>query len=174
MNNKDFIQFAGMRPFNSPVETGLRLLFILDGIQERKVDIQRIIYLDYLLIHSADVSGGPPSLHAAVPHRAGEWLVKRRLIEEGLSMMISKELVTKSFEKTGVCYAATDLASPFLKYFTSPYSQQLKLRSTWLFERFGEMSDETLQAYMESHVGVWGAEFKNESLVRGLPKMTNE
>lgn len=48
---------------------------------------------DYLLVHSADVPDGPPSIHPAVPYRGGELLVKRDAIRSGLDLMVSPELI---------------------------------------------------------------------------------
>ena len=47
------------RPFNSPLECGLRTLTLLAASQPSACDLQRLIFYDYLLIHSGDVPGGP-------------------------------------------------------------------------------------------------------------------
>ena len=82
------------RPFNLPVETGLRCLYILDAIYPSASDLQRLVYYDYLLVYSGDVENGPPSLHPSIPHRGGGWLVRRQMVETGLNLMFSKELVS--------------------------------------------------------------------------------
>jgi hypothetical protein len=65
------------RPFNSPLECGLRLLFVLVAANRTRSDLQRLISYDYLLIHSGDIANGPHSLHPPVPFRGTELLVKR-------------------------------------------------------------------------------------------------
>ena len=62
-----------IEPFNSPLETGLRSLAILEAAFPNRYDLQRLVEMDYLVVHSADV-GGPESLHAPLPLRAGELL----------------------------------------------------------------------------------------------------
>src|SRR5436189_95859 len=102
------------RPFNGPVETGLRSLFILDAIAPRSRDLQRLVYYDYLLLHSRDIGDdGPPSLHPPIPYRSGEILVRRGLISKGLELMFSKELVMKRMGQDGVTFTASDLCRPF-------------------------------------------------------------
>src|SRR4051812_492468 len=101
------------RPFNTPIETGMRLLFVLEQAGGRSFDLQRLVSYDYLLVHSGDVEGGPVSLHPAVPFRGGELLVKRELVRAGLDAMFAKELLEKKFEPTGICYRASALTGAF-------------------------------------------------------------
>ncbi len=62
--------------FNTPQETALRIGAVLCALAPEPVDPQRLIFLDYLLVHSEDAHG-PPSLHPASPMRTGEILVRR-------------------------------------------------------------------------------------------------
>jgi hypothetical protein len=154
------------RPFNSPIETGLRALFVLDVTAPEKSDLQRLIVYDYLLVHSADPEGGPPSLHAAVPHRSAEWMVRRELLTSGLDLMFTKELLDKSFGKSGIQYAASELTHPFLGHLQSPYANRLRDLASWVSASFRSYSDEDLLQYMIKHLGRWGAEFNRESVLR--------
>ena len=74
-------------PFNSPLETGIRSLAILVAAYPESLDLQRLLEMDYLVVHSGDADG-PESLHAPLPLRAGELLVRRGLIETGLLLMM--------------------------------------------------------------------------------------
>ena len=89
------------RLFNTPLECGLRMLFVLNACRPTKVDLQRLITYDYLIVHSGDVAGSPESLHPAVPFRGTEWLVKRDLVRSGLDLMFARELVDKRLETEG-------------------------------------------------------------------------
>lgn len=148
-----------MRPFNTPLECGLRMLFVLDASFGRAADLQRLISYDYLVVHSGDVLGGPLSLHPAVPFRGSEFLVKRDLVHAGLNQMCSRELLLKTFDVTGILYRATTLTSAFLALMKSPYAMALRERSSWIVERFGMLSDNELGTYMNENVGRWGGEF---------------
>lgn len=157
-----------MRPFNTPIEAGMRLLFILEQANGRSFDLQRIVSYDYLLVHSGDVEGGPASLHPAVPFRGGELLVKRELVRAGLDAMFAKELLEKTFEPTGICYRASALTRAFLKLLVSPYAAALQARSKWLVQRFAGFSDDELEGYMTENIGRWGAEFDRLALIKEL------
>jgi hypothetical protein len=147
------------RPFNTPLECGLRMLFVLDAGTDQPADLQRLISYDYLLVHSGDVPGGPASLHPAVPFRGSELLVKRDLVHAGLNQMYSRELLLKTFDVSGILYRATALTTAFLALLKSPYAMSLRDRSAWIVARFGLLSDGDLAAYMSENIGRWGGEF---------------
>lgn len=154
--------------FNSPLEIGLRVLYILNELQSDGCDLQRIVYYDYILVHSSDVPGGPKSIHPSIPHRTTEILVKRELVKKGLTLMHSKQLVNFVFDSSGITYRATELTRPFLEYNKSEYAMSLKEISTWLVNKFKPYSDERLSLFIKNNLDVWGGEFSNESLFRGI------
>lgn len=159
MSERQSRQVAKPRPFNSSLECGLRLLFVLDAARSVEADLQRLVIYDYLLLHSGDVHGGPPSLHPAVPFRSGELLVKRELVRSGLNYMISRELLTKSFGPSGISYRATELTTAFILLMRSRYADLIRRRATWLIGHFGSMSDPDLASFISENIGRWGAEF---------------
>jgi len=155
------------RPFNSPLESGLRSLYLLDEINLDDVDLQRLVFYDYLLVHSGDVTNGPVSLHPNIPHRSGEWVVRRNIVSQGLDMMFSRQLITKKFTENGICYSSSNLTKPFLNHLKSEYSKNLREYSKWVIDTFGNESEDELKRFMTSHIGEWGAEFKMESILTG-------
>lgn len=155
------------RPFNSPLEVGLRAVFLLDALRPTRADIQRLVFYDYLCLHSDD-AGGPPSIHPPLPHRSGEWLVRREMLSRGLSLMFAKELVELYSDATGLTYGASDLTGAFISHLASTYADALKQRASWVAEYFGHYSDTELLSYMRSHVTEWGAEFTSEALFHSV------
>ena len=132
-------------PFNSPLETGIRTLAILTAVFPRSLDIQHLVYFDYLVLHSGDVEG-PDSLHAPLPLRSGELTVRRGLIERGILLMMSRQLVERLVSSDGFQYIASEGASAFLSMISSQYILKLKERAEWVAETFGESTIEELQA----------------------------
>jgi hypothetical protein len=130
-------------PFNTPLETGIRSLTILTAIFPQSLDIQYLVYFDYLIVHSGDVEG-PESLHAPLPLRSGELTVRRELIKRGLFLMMSRGLVQQLSTSKGFEYAVTDSASAFLSMLSSQYISKLKERADWVVENFGNSTPEEL------------------------------
>lgn len=158
----------GHRLFNTPLECGFRLLFALDACRPNSADLQRLISYDYLLVHSGDVAGGPPSLHPPVPFRGSEWIVKRDLVRAGLGLVFARDLVKKILTPGGIMFAGSELTTAFVALLNSHYAASLRERAHWLAEEFGAASDQDLQAFMTEKVGRWGAEFDRISALRDL------
>lgn len=156
------------RLFNSALEYGLRLVFVLDAANPEQADLQRLISYDYLLVHSGDVSGGPPSLHPAVPFRGSELLVKRDLVRAGLDLMFARELVDKRLTEEGIVYRRSQLTRAFLSLLKTPYAVDLRARAQWVIERFGSLTDEALNSFISGNIGQWGAEFEHLAALRDL------
>ena len=150
--------------FNTPLECGLRSAALLLAAYPDVCDLQRLVQYDYLLVHSGDVEGGPPSVHPATPNRSGELLVRRSLIEQGLGFMIKKMVIEQVFTGHGIGYQAGEYASVFLESLTSDYSKKLRERAEWVIKRFQTMPDIELSEFMQSRWTKWGAEFVQESL----------
>ena len=144
------------------------MLFVLDAGSGRASDLQRLISYDYLLVHSGDAPNGPNSLHPSVPFRGTELLVKRDLLSAGLNQMFSRELITKTFDTSGILYRATELTTAFIALLKSDYSKALRARSQWLMEHYGAMTDADLTTFMSANIGRWGAEFERLSAIRDL------
>jgi hypothetical protein len=151
-------------PFNSPLETGIRSLAILVAAHPASFDLERLVEMDYLVVHSGDVNG-PESLHAALPMRAGELLVRRGLIEKGLLLMMSRNLIQRILAEDGFNYVAGDAAAPFLASLTSIYSLSLKKRAQWAVEFLSQITNYASQL---------GAEEDVEEALSALGQLTDE
>ncbi len=145
--------------FNNDIETGLRVLIILHAANPEAIDIQRIMYYDYLAIHSGDVENGPSSIHPATPNRTGEILVRRKIIEEGINSFVKRGLINKNFSHDGIDFCASDNASIFLDLLEEEYTNQLKHRAKWVVENFSHFSIKKLNTYMKNNLDNWGGEF---------------
>jgi hypothetical protein len=152
-------------PFNSPLECGLRAIVLLAAAQPAACDLQRLIFYDYLLVHSGDVHGGPDSIHPPTPLRSGEALVRRHWIERGLLLMISRELAVRTFSNEGILYQASVLTDSFLGYMEQPYTKKLRERAKWVIETFGGYSDRELVEFFKENLDRWGGEFIREELL---------
>src|SRR5258708_23016239 len=52
--------------FNGPLEAGIRAVSILAAAFPQTYDLQRLVALDYLLVHTGDING-PDNLHPPTP-----------------------------------------------------------------------------------------------------------
>jgi hypothetical protein len=152
-------------PFNGPVEIGLRALCILTTAFPAAYALQRLVVFDYFLVHSDDIEGGPAGLHPRTPHRGGEILVRRGVIQNGLTLYESRGLIERVFKDGGIFFAATDKSADFLDTLSTEYLAGLRDRADWVVESFGALDDAELDAMVRDRIGTWGAEFAMESVL---------
>lgn len=145
--------------FNNAIETGLRVLIILRAAYPSALDLQQILYYDYLTVHSGDVEDGPKSLHPQVPNRSGELFVRRKILEDGLELFISNGLIEKVFTLQGIEYRATENASPFLDMLNEDYTLELMERAQWVVHEFQYKATEELEKFIKNNLDKWGGEF---------------
>lgn len=144
--------------FNSALETGVRSLVILAANFPTALDLQRLVDFDYLVVHSGDVDG-PESLHPPLPMREGELLVRRKVIESGLSLMMSRGLVTRVAGEEGIVYQASDYAKPFVDALATSYMRSLIDRADWVATAFGNMDTKELSNLISSFFDKWTTQF---------------
>jgi hypothetical protein len=145
--------------FNGPLEAGLRAVALLGAAYPRAFDLQRLVGFDYLLVHTGDV-GGPDSLHPPAPLQSAELLVRRKLVEQALLLMMTRELVEREVGPDGIRYRAGENAGTFLSSLESDYLKGLKDRARWLIEVFGDRNEQEFRATMRKFFDHWVEEFQ--------------
>jgi hypothetical protein len=143
--------------FNSPLEVGLRILFIFSRTAI-PLDLQRLVHYNYLLIHSADTPDGPASIHPGLPLRSCEMLVNRTILKKGLNILLMKGLILVTYSEKGIVYSKNIATDEFLSYFQSEYSKQLYERAEWLCSTFDKLTDGQVADLIENSLGKWGSE----------------
>lgn len=152
-------------PFNGPIETGLRSLVILTELHPADASLERLVILDYLLVHSDDLPGGPPSIHPRTPNRSGELLVRRQSVQDGIKLFASRGLIVTIYGRDGLAYLAADAAGWFLDSMSERYLLRLRTAAEWLALEFADTDDESLRRLADEHLGEWGAEFATQSVL---------
>lgn len=149
-----------IRLFNTPIEVALRVLIILNAANETQgyCDAEKIMYLDYLCLHTSDV-GGPESINASIPNRGIQVYSKKDLIRRGLLVLISKELVTLRSTQDGFIYTINEAGRAFLNLFTTKYFKDLMERAGWVFTEWGQMNNQQIKNYIDANIQKWGGEF---------------
>lgn len=146
-------------PFNNSLESGVRSVVILHSLFPNSIDLHRLVDFDYLVVHSGDVNG-PESLHAPLPMRAGELLVRRNIIEKGLLLMMSRGLLARTVTDSGIEYMASEKTNSFVSNLNSPYLVKLIERAGWVVENFGEKTDEELKGMIKGFFDHWTTQFQ--------------
>lgn len=145
--------------FNGPVEIGMRAAMLLSSAYPEKFDLNRLVILDYMVVHSGDVPGGPESLHPPMPLRAGEVTVRRGLLENGLHLLAMKGLVARHLNDSGITYSAESEVTTFLDALSSGYAESVRARAYWAVQRLHGLSDGEVSQLFEESIGRWRTQF---------------
>lgn len=152
--------FRPQTTFNGPLEAGIRAVALLGAAYPKAFDLQRLTALDYLLVRTRDLDGGPESLHPPTPLRSPEAEVRRQIVHQGLTLMMSRDLVEQEAQKSGLMYVAGENAAAFLDALQSPYLLKLKDRANWLIDYFSSYTEAEFNAIMRRYFQDWIIEFQ--------------
>jgi len=146
--------------FNSLLETGIRAVVVLDAVYPRAFSVTQIAWFDHLVVHTKDIAG-PPSLHPDVPQRSGELLVRRRLVEDSLTLMRRLRLVElEPDQHAGILYRASGDASGIVEHLQTDYALQLRECAKWLAKEIFARTPEAFEALVAERIGRWRIEFQ--------------
>lgn len=141
-----------IHPFNNKIETGLRILTILNSTYPKSYDLQSLIYLDYMIVHSGDIDEEIASLHPAVSSRKGELLIRREIIFSSIELFIEKGLIDKLYTESGVEYLASENSTTFIDSLNESYSIELQTKSEWLNNYVKNLSQQSLKKQMDKFI----------------------
>ncbi|MBY3029451.1 hypothetical protein E0H51_31550 [Rhizobium leguminosarum bv. viciae] len=148
--------------YNSPLEAGIRAVVVLERLWPATADLGEMVLFDHVVVHAMDV-GGPISLHASVPGRKGELLVRRGIVEAGLDMMRRCHLVEKIADDDGFAWRASEEANSYVELLESDYSEDLKNCAGWLAGKVRELSKTGFRTLVVEHIGEWTENFSHGS-----------
>lgn len=146
--------------FNGPLEAGVRAVAVLGAAFPRCFDVQRLTAFDYLLVRTSQL-GGPDDLHPATPIRTPATEVRRKVVQDALHLMMTRDLVQRLVQADGIRYRAGEAASMFLDSLRTPYLTGLKDRAGWLVHHLADYTDSEFEGLMRRFFDTWVIEFQH-------------
>ena len=111
-----------MEIYNSKQEIGCRILLIL-VCTKKKMQAETISVYDYFSVHIDDIFSELPCLHPSNPNHSSELVVRKLMIREALSFLVSKGLVQIELSEVGICYYADKFSEDISKLLDCNYSR---------------------------------------------------
>lgn len=145
--------------FNGPLEAGVRAVAILGAAFPACFDIERLTAFDYLLVHTKEL-GGPDDLHPPTPIKNPVTEVRRKIVQDAINLMMSRNLIARAVDENGIHYCAGEVAATFLDALTTPYGADLKERAYWVVHHFAGYSNEDFNSLMHQFFENWVLEFQ--------------
>jgi len=155
--------------FNTPLEAGLRALSLLTALFPRSLQLDQLVMLDHIVVHTGDFGDqAPQSLHPLSPYRRAEPVVRRELVRNGRDHLVGRNLIQRLPTDEGFAYSASEESASFLSALQSAYWQELFTRTAWAAEEFGERSSLELSGLLRERVETWVAEFADVAGALGV------
>lgn len=148
-------------PFNSPLEAGIRTVVILDAFAPAAFDLATLSLLDYYVVHAVD-AGADESLHPDLETRAGEYLIRRRLVEEGAALMVRSFLVDKVHDKDGISFRSCEISSAMISLMNTAYNRKLKKSARWLADKAQKDGLQNFLGSLKAGIDRWTVETVGE------------
>ncbi len=117
--------------FNTPLESGIRILIVLEAFYPSSFDLSTLSLLDYFVVHAAD-AGNHPSVHPNTDNRSGEYFIRRHLVEDGAKLMVRGFLADEICDQSGISFRSTEIAAAVIDLMSSDYNVRLKEAANWL------------------------------------------
>ncbi|KAE9628028.1 threonine efflux protein [Parasedimentitalea maritima] len=147
--------------FNSPLEAGLRVIMILEAFSPKVFDLATLSLLDYFVVHTGD-AGGPISIHPELEARAGEYFVRRRLVEEGVALMVRSFILEQIRDENGISYRSRETAAAMIDLMSCDYNTRLRDASEWLARKAREDGLDHFIASLRGGIERWTHEVTGE------------
>lgn len=156
--------------FNGTLEAGVRAVAVLVSAYPDSFDIQRLTAYDYLLVRTS-VLNGPKDLHPSAPIRTPATEVRRKVVQDAIFLMMTRELIERDTDESGITYRAGEAAAMFLESLTTPYIIALKERANWLTAQLSGYDDTTFDGMMRNFFDQWMVEFQDVEIVDEEPTL---
>lgn len=148
---------------NSPLEVGLRILVVLDVEFPAHRNLDQLLVVDHMALHTEDF-GGPGSLHPALPLRSADVGARRESIRRGLELLIHRGLAAADLSDSGIAFLAGETAHGVVGLMESPYVKAYRDKVIWVTENESLESDGQVRERLSSIVESW-PELSSEGVV---------
>lgn len=145
--------------FDGPLEAGVLAIAVLGSAFPRAYDIHRLTAFDYLLVRTYQL-GGPDDLHPATPIQTLATEVRRGVVQNALHLMMTRDLVARIIDESGISYRAGESAAMFLDSLRTPYLAALKDCADWLVYHLADYTEAALDGLMRRFFDTWVVEFQ--------------
>ena len=157
---------SNQRLFNSTLEVAMRALFIMDAFHPLRLDLSRLSVFDYFVLHTEDI-GGPPSLHASLDQRTGEYLVRRGAIQTAIAFLRRNHLIKVINDQTGQVFEMSQEASALLDVVSTGYHEKLKIRALWLATQSEIQSEIAFDENLRQLLQAWNSDLQSRRSMVG-------
>lgn len=130
--------------YNHPIELGTRVSFLLNYFNEKKIDLDKLVYLDFILVYAKEYNG-PLNIHPVLPNHIAEIAHKKEIFPDALKLFIKKGLITLEMTEDGFIYKATNYTSQYVSCLKSNYYKKICKNLSWIEANYEDLEKKQFQ-----------------------------
>jgi len=130
--------------FNTPFETGLRLLLILHTTDSSGMSIDRLAVFDFMTLYGKDFNISDFNLNGVNGFNFSELPTRREMCVQGIKEFALDGLVDVKQTETGFNYKISQNGKKYVEMLNSDYAKQYILSLQSVLDTFGSESDVAL------------------------------
>ena len=112
--------------FNTPFETALRVLLLLESESRADFTINMIAALDFAALYGKSFEFSNENLHGDNLFKFSEFATRKELAGEGLKYLVQKGLIDVNATKSGFIYRISPEGKVFSKKLDTKYAQDYR------------------------------------------------
>lgn len=130
--------------FNTPFETGLRLLLVLYTANSSEMSIDCLVALDFMTLYGKDFNISKVNLNGINGFNFSELPTRREICIQGMKEFALDGLVDVTYTKNGFKYKISKNGIQYVEALNSDYAKQYVSTLESVFNAFGNKSDAAL------------------------------
>ena len=125
-------------------ETALRISLLL-LIVKKEMSLERITCYDFMTSYLNDYNCKQENLEAISPFEKEEFIIKSEIVTNSLKFLLSYNLISVSYNETGIYYKSNDMSKYFVDLLKSLYKSKIIKQVLWLENNYSNYSDIELE-----------------------------
>lgn len=126
------------------IETALRISLLLLTVK-KEMSLERITCYDFMTSYLNDYNSKQENLEAISPFEKEEFIIKSEIVMNSLKFLLSYNLVSVSYNETGIYYKSNDMSKYFVDLLKSSYKSKIIKQVLWLENNYSDYSDIELE-----------------------------
>lgn len=138
-----------MSSFNRETEIKLRILLLLESIDNQFISEEKILALDFIATFSGEFSLTDKNLHGDNEYKFSEITARRTAIRNMIKELVLQNLIQVEESKEGFSYKITNLGSQISKKIEGDYAKQYLYCIELVVAKYSNHSGNDLLALIE-------------------------
>ena len=130
--------------FNSPLETALRILLLLESEARNDFSINMIAAMDFTALYGKSFNLSDENLHGDNLFKFSEFATRKELASEGIKFLVQKGLVDVKANKQGFIYVISSAGKDFSQKLDTKYAQDYRKQVQLAILHFASDSEQII------------------------------